>query len=104
MKKRIYIAGGISNIPIDEVARNFERAEAEVRRMGCEPVSPFKVYLGKKASWLDYMIICVPMLAVCEGIYLQSNWKQSKGARIEHDLAVGAEKEIYFENKEEQHG
>ena len=100
-KKRVYISGAVSDLPISEVKSNFDRAKRFISELAgglFEPISPFDIYLGSSASWLEYMLVCLPMLAVCDCIYMQKNWKTSKGARIEYALAVGAGLEVMFEN------
>lgn len=94
MKKRIYIAGPITGLPSDKVKNNFKAAENFIRSMGDEPVNPYNVWLGTKATWMEYMLVCVPMLAACDSIHLLEGWEKSKGAAIEHPLAAGSNKEI----------
>ena len=40
-------------------------------------------------SWLGYMRLAVRQLATCDAVYLLPGWSQSRGACIEHQLAVG---------------
>ena len=36
----------------------------------------------------DYMHVCFSMVDVCNTVYFLSNWKDSKGAKLEHEYAI----------------
>ena len=95
--KRVYISGAITGLPIEEVKNNFKKASEYIVKLGFEPVNPFDIYLGKSATWKEYMLVDIPMLLTCDEIYMLSNWKQSKGATIEFLLAEGAGMKINYE-------
>jgi chromosomal replication initiation ATPase DnaA len=84
---KVYISGQISGMPIEQAESNFRTAEKEVVAMGHEPVNPFNNGLPHTATWAEHMIKDIEMLMGCDAIYLQSNWKTSKGARIELNIA-----------------
>lgn len=46
------------------------------------------VDLPTQTTWEDYMIQDIKELFNCTHIYMISDWEQSKGARIEHAIAV----------------
>ena len=94
MIKRIYISGKITGIE-GEAAAIFEKAEAEVLKLGFEPVNPMKINHDHDLSWQSYMKADIKALMNCDGIYLINNWKESKGARIEHRIANRLGMEIY---------
>jgi hypothetical protein len=48
-------------------------------------------------EWDEYMMICKMMLTVCEGVYFLSDWKDSQGARQEHEWAKEMCKHIIYE-------
>lgn len=97
-KKRIYIAGRITGLSSNEAQLNFERGCSKIYEMNAIPLNPYNIYLGNKGTWKDYMSICIPMLFACDEIYMLNNWKESKGACIEHALAEGAGMNIIYEN------
>jgi len=39
-------------------------------------------------SWLNYMKTDIIALMECDAIFLLENWEESKGACIEHSLAI----------------
>jgi len=88
---KVYISGKITGLDIEKARDNFFLAEMNVRMMGLTPINPMnKKYLFnkvKKIPWLIYMICDICLLLKCTGIYLQENWQESKGARVEYRVA-----------------
>jgi len=84
---KIYISGKISGLPFDEVKAKFERAERKLARLGYEPVNPLNNGLTVDDSWAAHMVKDIETLFTCEGILLLEDWQQSKGARIEKNIA-----------------
>lgn len=94
----IYIAGPYSADTVDEVNKNVRRAEEAgqmVLGMGLLPVIPHKISShwdtwGLLTHWThdDWINrFCKPLLARCDGALFIDGWRESKGARIEHDYA-----------------
>ncbi len=100
-KKRFYIAGLIGNSPPEEYLPKFETAEAAMRKIGYEPVKPCKLHGCDanfvKKNWKDCMMTDICELIDCDGIYMLSDWKESRGARIEHAIAIEMGKEISYQ-------
>ena len=42
-----------------------------------------------KAQWLDCMRMDIARLVTCDAVYLLPGWEKSRGAKVEHGLAVG---------------
>ena len=98
-KKKVYISGAISGLPIEDVKMSFNSAEKTLEERGFIPVNPIKVQpFVKGFTWLDYMKADIKALVDCDAIYLLDNWESSKGAVIEVDLALSLG--IYVINKE----
>ena len=98
-KKKVYISGAISGLPIEDVKKSFNRAEKTLEESGFIPVNPIKVQpFVKDFTWLDYMKAGIKALVDCDAIYLLDNWESSKGAKIEVDLALSLG--IYVINKD----
>jgi hypothetical protein len=99
--KKIYISGKITGLPIEEARYNFAVAEKRLRSIGYEPINPMmEVPYNPNWTWNDYMIKDIKILLNCDGIYMLYNWKDSKGARIEHNIAVETDKIIIYEGVE----
>lgn len=87
--KKVYISGKISGLELDEARYIFNTAAIIIKSTGKHlPVNPFDInpFLGIKNYWC-YMISDLWNLMFCDAIYMLDNWKESKGARIEHAFA-----------------
>jgi hypothetical protein len=88
---KFYIAGKISGLDYAEALDNFKVASAELQAMGYDAVNPMAENGldgdGNEHPWVEYMRRDIPHLLRCDGIYLLSNWKDSKGARLERHIA-----------------
>lgn len=87
--KKIYIAGKISGEQRWSVFSKFMAAESQVKLKypGCEVVNPIR-FCGSEWPWLDCMRVCITHLMGCDAIYMLKDWKQSRGARLEHFIAL----------------
>lgn len=82
---KIYISGKITDNPN---ARNeFEKQEAVLIMDGHFPVNPFNLNHDHDMTWESFMREDIKALLDCEAIYMLKNWKKSKGAKIEKELA-----------------
>ena len=90
---RIYIAGPMSGLP--ELNYPAFNAMAErLRAHGHHVENPAENPPPKCESWLGYMRMAVAQLATCDAVVMLPGWSKSKGACIEHQLAVGLGLEI----------
>jgi hypothetical protein len=97
MSKLCYLSGKISGLLHIEYVANFDYASIEAEKLGYLPVNPVRIYDGKNWSWLRFMIADLALLARCEAIYLQKNWRDSRGARIERAFARMLRKDVIFQ-------
>lgn len=86
-KEKVYISGKITGLPIDEAKDNFNNAENKLREKGYEVVNPFNNGLPEKSTWMEHMKADIKLLMECDLICLLSNWVDSKGAKIEFNIA-----------------
>ena len=84
--RRIYISGKISGLPIEQATYNFAESAKICEREGKKPINPM-TFKHPLRFWIGYMVIDIIMLLTCSEIYLQSDWFESKGARIECKVA-----------------
>lgn len=97
--KLVYIAGPYTALNEAGVVANVRKAEVagqEVLAMGLIPVIPHKITSHwdtwgilthwTHEQWLENF--CKPLLLRCDAIYLIEGWRESKGAKIEHALAI----------------
>ena len=105
---RIYISGAITGLPYDEAKGNFAKAETDAIRLVGKMasaskeivlVNPMKLEHKTDATWEDYMEVDIAALLRCDMIYMMKNWQNSKGARVEHAIAIELGLLVIFESK-----
>lgn len=96
MANKIYISGKISGIEND-APELFAKAEHELQAKGFETVTPMKLNHQHDKSWHSYMKEDVKALCECDVIYMLSNWTDSKGAIIEHTIAMYLGLKVQYE-------
>ena len=85
---KIYIAGPITGRSLDEARDEFARAANLLVSLGHDPVNPFVVAPTRDDwQWEDYMRADLTALLGCDAVATLSGHHQSRGARIEVDLA-----------------
>ena len=94
---RVYISGKITGYDIEVAESKFNESEEFLRLKGFTPVNPFKLSeTHPDKTWKDYMIDDIRWLFDCDAIYLHSDWGQSKGARIEYQIAKELNLKVMF--------
>lgn len=87
MNYKVYIAGPVSGLDFDKVKRAFSTAADLLKAKGCEVVNPIELVPDPETEWKDAMRSCIKALADCDAIALLEGWQESKGARVEFELA-----------------
>lgn len=83
--KRIYLSGPMTGLP-DFNYPAFNAEAARLRALGYHVENPAEN--PKQDSWDAYMRKAITQMLTCDTIALMPGWLQSKGARIEYELAV----------------
>lgn len=91
---RIYIAGKISGEK--NYKKKFKKAERALKKKGHSVMNPAWLVEYKAFSWTDYMIVSEAMQRRCEAVLFLPDWKQSNGARIEHNRAKDEGQKIFY--------
>ena len=90
---KLYIAGKITDNP--NYKEQFAKSEKALKEQGHVTMNPAILPDGFEHG--EYMRICFSMIDVCEGIYLLENWRDSKGATMEHHYALSRNKVVLME-------
>lgn len=99
---KVYISGKISGIDNEAIAI-FKQAEDFLKNKGLEPINPFSLNHDEHdKSWHSYMKVDVRALCDCDSIYMLKNWVDSKGAIIEHSIAMMLGIKILYQVNEEK--
>ena len=92
-KKKCYISGKITELPNEVATKNFREASLYAQFLGYEPINPMEIIpngdepKSEKEKWSWYMKADLKEMMDCDAILMQNNWKDSKGAIVEHNLA-----------------
>lgn len=91
--KRIYIAGPMTGLPELNFPA-FHAAAAALRAQGHHVENPAEINADPKAQWLDCMRMDIARLVTCDAVLMLPGWQNSRGALVEHGLAVGLGLEV----------
>lgn len=90
---KIYIAGKITGYP--EYKEKFLAAQQEFEKEGHAVLNPAILPGGFEQD--EYMNICYAMIDVCDAVFFLDNWRDSKGANLEHVYAFDNNKWIKYQ-------
>lgn len=85
-REKVYISGPITGVDFGNRFA-FSCASNALELCGYEVVDPSEVQLDDEATWADYMKADLKLLLDCDFIYMLEGWEDSKGARLERELA-----------------
>lgn len=85
--KRIYIAGPMSGLP-DLNYPAFHAAAKRLRELGFHVENPAENPEPPCGSWEGYMRLAIGQLITCDAVGLLPGWENSKGAVMEHRIAL----------------
>jgi len=90
MSKKIYLAGRVTGLPEKEVEAKFANKTKQLTEQGhsvYNPVGQLWAAGLKHEPWDVLMKAAIPMMLQCDELHLLPCWKESKGARLERDIA-----------------
>lgn len=96
--KNIYIAGRITGLPYSEAFERFSAVETGLKNSGFNPLNPMNMVDQRPGRhYNEYLLDALKILVTqANGIYMLDNWRDSKGARIEHAIAELIGIEIFY--------
>lgn len=103
MEEKVYISGPITGT--DNFVERFAMAEWMLRQKGYTVMNPASAARLSEmppatTAWEEYMGDDLKMIATADAIYLLKGWENSRGAKIEYNVAVGMGKQIMHEEME----
>lgn len=97
MHQRTYISGKITGLPGETARRLFAEAASS---LSGEVVNPMLLTPPvPEPTWTDYMVTDIAELLTCTHIFMLSNWRDSKGARVEHAIAVAMGMTVQYQSE-----
>lgn len=96
---KVYIAGKITGLNNYEIFSKFYKSGKKLKEAGHTVMSPAVLVLNEGFEHSEYMHICFAMIDVCDAVYMQKDWQQSKGARMELQYAKDRKKQILYEDE-----
>ncbi len=99
---KVYLSGKRTGLDEKACKEKFRIDEAHFVRLGYEVVNPTKLTGNDGETWRECMCECIEELLYCDVIYMQPDWGESKGARLEYALARELDLKILFGSKMNQ--
>ncbi|HXS38248.1 MAG TPA: DUF4406 domain-containing protein [Flavipsychrobacter sp.] len=95
MSKTIYIGGQVSGLPREQVKDKFNRVASELSAQGYNVVSPVSITQRSK-SWEEAIRSDIKNMLECDEVHLLPCWQESRGARLERDIALRLGMQIVY--------
>jgi hypothetical protein len=95
--KKIYISGKITGLDYEDALRKFNEAEEFLKLAEHEVVNPMTIEHNHDKTWESYMKVDLIEMLKCDVVYMLKNWHDSKGARMEFDIAEKLGIQILFQ-------
>jgi hypothetical protein len=96
---KIYISGKITGIE-KEAQDIFSKAEKALKEKGFDVVNPLTLNHNHSKTWHAYMKEDIKALCDCDSIFMLENWVDSKGAIIEHTIAMYLGMKVQYESSQ----
>ena len=91
-KMVVFISGPMSGLP-DFNRPAFERTAQKIEKaFDCVALNPAVLPLNMPDT--KYMPICLAMIDQADAVYMMRGWRDSRGARLEHDYAKRCGKSV----------
>ena len=96
----VYISGKMRGYTREQIVSKFQASEEYLIELGYSVENPANVdnYMPEDSTWVDLMLEDIKLLFSCHAIYMQADWQDSTGAKIEHDIAKHLGLKIFYES------
>lgn len=84
---RVYISGQVTGLDYNNALSAFSEAAKKIEERGDEAINP-TLYCNQDWDWNKCMRTVLPLLTECDGILMLKGWKKSRGAKLEHFIAL----------------
>lgn len=89
----VYISGKITGLQKDVYEKLFYKYTREMQKQGYIAINPIIVSknleckLNREPTYAEYMKEDIKKLMECDAVCFMPNWKESKGAKLEREIA-----------------
>jgi Domain of unknown function (DUF4406) len=87
MNTTVYIAGKITGLPKLHVREKFNMIAGRLLEMGYNVVKPLAVH-DDDTQWDHAIKADIKKMLECDEVHLLPDWQESRGARLERDIAL----------------
>ena len=94
MVERVYVCGPMTGLPEYNYPA-FHSAAHELRARGFDVNNPAENEPPECGTWEGYLRIALAQVVSCDGLVLLPGWESSRGARLEHFVAIELQLKIY---------
>lgn len=99
-KKRAYISGKTTSVPLKELQSKFKKAELYLQNIGMLPVNPLNNSCNENQSKREHLIKDLELLLKSDCILILNKWIDSKQSEIELKIAEEYDIPIIFESND----
>lgn len=92
---KTYIAGPMTGLPNFNKEAFAKEAEFLTSR-GCDVVNPAALHDHTDRPWYFYMKAALKAMLDCEQVCMLQGWEESKGARLERQLALTLGMTVFY--------
>lgn len=97
-KMKIYLAGKITGLSIEEYRAAFKAAAHDVLAAGHLPLCPVEMFPENPIwDWAEYMLADLRIIwHHADALLMIDGWEDSKGAQLERQAALAVDKPVYY--------
>ncbi len=98
-KPKMYLTGKITGLHVKDYTASFNYWKKFFTKKGYKVISPIDLPHNHKPEWKEYLKEDIKALVDCDFLFAMNNWQDSKGAKLEVEIARTLDIEIIWEDK-----